>query len=153
MNRPVTLTIAVVLQWIAAAFAIFVGLELVTASIELSDKDTKSALGQTIAASGVTDVSASLVVRGLFIAGAVVLALAILRIVLALYLARGRNWARMVITILVVLNLLTGVAYLFQEMFWQGIGMIVLELVVLWLLFNPSASAFIADRSKQSVDA
>jgi hypothetical protein len=148
-----TLTIVVVLQWIAAAFAVFVGLELVTASIELSDKDTKSALGQSIAASGVTDVSASLVVRGLFIAGAVVFALAIIRVVLALYLARGRNWARLVITILVALNVLTGIAYLFQELFWQGIGMIVLELVVLWLLFNPQANAFIAERSKQSVGA
>jgi hypothetical protein len=150
MKRPVTLTIAVVLQWIAAGIAALVGLQLITAAIELSDKDTKSAVGQAIVGAGVTNVSASLVVQGLFIAGAVVLALAILRVILAVYLARGRNWARMVITILVVLNLLTGVAYLFQEAFWQGFGIIVLELVVLWLLFNPRSNSYISSEPRES---
>jgi hypothetical protein len=53
----------------------------------------------------------------------------------------------MVITILVGLNLLTGVAYLFQESFVRGVGIIVLEAVVLWLLFNPRSSAYIAANS------
>lgn len=147
MTRPVTLTIAVVLQWIAAAVALFAGLELITASIELSDSDTETALTRALVDTGVVDVTSSIVVRGLFIAGGVVLALAICRVILAWYLAKGRNWARMVITILVALNLLTGVAYLFQESFVQGAGIIVLELVVLWLLFNPHSSAYIAANS------
>ncbi len=153
MKRPVTVTIAVVLQWVAAGIATFVGLELITAAIELSDADSESAVGQAIAASGITDVSASLVVRGLLLAGAVVLGLALLRIVLAVYLARGRAWARLVITILVVLNALSGVAYLFQDAFWQGFGIIVLELVVLWLMYNPRANAFISDSTDQAVSA
>jgi len=153
MKRPVTVTIAVVLQWVAAGIATFVGLELITAAIELSDADSESAVGQAIVASGITDVSASLVVRGLLLAGTVVLGLALLRIVLAVYLARGRVWARLVITILVVLNALTGVAYLFQGAFWQGFGIIVLELVVLWLIYNPQASTFISDSTDQAVSA
>jgi len=83
----------------------------------------------------------------------VVLGLALLRIVLAVYLARGRVWARLVITILVVLNALTGVAYLFQGAFWRGFGIIVLELVVLWLIYNPQASTFISDSTDQAVSA
>jgi hypothetical protein len=153
MTRPATVTIAVVLQWVAAAAAIFAGLQLITAAIELSDKDVESAVGQAITTAGVTDVSASLVVEGLLIAGAVVFALAILRIVLAVYLARGRAWARVIITILVVLNLLTGVAYLFQEAFVQAIGTFLLELVVLWLLYNPQASAFIESRTNEPISA
>ena len=153
MKRPVTVTIAVVLQWVAAGIATFVGLELITAAIELSDADSESAVGQAIVASGITDVSASLVVRGLLLAGTVVLGLALLRIVLAVYLSRGRVWARLVITILVVLNALTGVAYLFQGAFWQGFGIIVLELVVLWLIYNPQASTFISDSTDQAVSA
>jgi hypothetical protein len=147
MKRPVSLTIAVVLQWIAAVIATLVGLELITAAIELSDRDTKSAVGQAIVTTGVNDVSSSLVVEGLFIAGAVVLALALVRVIVAVYLARGRSWARAVITIMVALNLLTGVAYLFQEEFLRGLGIIVLEAVVLWLLFNTRSSAFLSERS------
>jgi len=147
MKRPITLTIAVVLQWIAAVIATLVGLELIIAAIELSDSDTESAVGQAIARTGVNDVSSSLVVEGLFIAGALVLALALVRVIVAVYLARGRGWARAVITVMVALSLLTGVAYLFQEEFVRGLGIIVLELVVLWLLFNPRSNAFLSERS------
>jgi len=147
MSRPVSLTIAVVLQWVAAVAALVVGLDLIASAFELSEADTKAALEQAMVTTGVTDVTGSLVVRGIFVAGAVVMGLALLRVILALYLARGRNWARLVIAILAVMQLVLGFVYLFQDQFLVGAIAIVLELVVLWLLFNARSSAFIRERS------
>jgi hypothetical protein len=152
MSRPVSLTIAVVLQWIAAVGALLVGFDLFMSALELSDAATKSALTNAMSDTGVTDVAASQIVFGVAIAGVFVLAIAVLRVILAVYLARGRSWARTVIAVLVVLNILAGVAYLFQEEFWRGIPTIALELVVLWLLFNGRSSAFIRERSTESAD-
>jgi hypothetical protein len=149
MSRPVTLTIAVLLQWVAGVAALLVGFDLLMSALELSNASTKSALDEAMTSHGVTDVSASQVVFGMAVAGIFVLAIAILRVILAVYLGRGRSWARMVISVLVVLNMLAGVAYLFQEEFWRGVPTICLELVVLWLLFNARSSAFIAERSRR----
>ena len=147
MRRPMTLTIAVVLQWIAALLALLLGLQLVTAAFELSGADTESAVEKVLVAQGITDVPQARVVLAVFMAGIIIMAIAFLRVVLALYLARGRGWARVIITVLVGLNILGGVAYLFQAAFWQGAAIIGLELIVLWLLYNPASSAFIAERS------
>lgn len=150
MNRPATITIAVVLQWIAAVVAALLGLELMTAALQLARADTEGAIGAAVKAQGITDVPATMIVLGVFMAGALVLAIAILRVVLAVYLARGRGWARTIITILVALNLIAGVSYLFQAEWLRGVGVIVLELIVLWLLFNPAANAYVAARSDRS---
>lgn len=150
MSRPVTLTIAVVLQWVAAVAGLLAGFDLLMSALELSDAPTKAALEQAIASEGVTDVSASQVVFGVAIAGTLVLGIAVVRVILAVYLGRGRSWARTVISILVALNMLAGVAYLFQEEFWRGLPTIGLELTVLWLLFNGRSSAFIAEESRRT---
>ena len=147
MSRPVSLTIAVVLQWVAGIGALIVGLDLIASAFELSDPDTKASLEQAMVSTGVTDVGASLVVRGIFMAGAVVMGLTLLRVILALYLARGRNWARLVIAILALVQLIIGVVYLFQEQIVFGSLAIALEVAVLWMLFNAKSSAFIRERS------
>jgi hypothetical protein len=147
MSRPWTLTGAVVLQWLAAVIALLAGFDLLMSALELPNDSTKRALEQAMTSQGVSDVSAAQVVFGVAIAGVMVLAIALLRIVLAVYLARGRSWARLTITVLVLLNVLAGVVYLFQDEFWRGLPTILLELVVLWLLYNARSSAYITERS------
>lgn len=147
MSRPVSLTIAVVLQWVAAVGALLAGLDLATSAIALSGEGTKSALEQAMIGQGVSDVSGRQLVIGVFMAGMLVIALALVRVILAVYLGRGRNWARVVITVLVAFNLLSGVAYLFQDEQWRAVPTILLEVVILWLLYNSRSSAFIRERS------
>ena len=147
MSRPATLTAAVVLQWIAAVMTLLAGLDLFMSALRISNAKTELALENAEKISGVTDVSAAQIVAGVLMAGTILIAIALIRVVLALYLGRGRNWARGVITLLVVLNLLGGVAYVFQEEFWRGLPTIAIEIVVLWLMFNRSSSAYIAEKS------
>ena len=51
-------------------------------------------------------------------------------------------------TVLVGLNLIGGVGYLFQGYVLRAGLTIPLELLVLWLMYNSRAGAFIADRSR-----
>lgn len=147
MSRPLTLTIAVVLQWIAAVITLLAGLDLFMSALRISTAATELALENAERLNGITDVSGSQIVAGVMTAGIFLIAIAIVRVILALYLGRGRNWARMVITGLVLLNALSAIAYLFQEEFWRGLPALALEVVILWFMFNRDSNAYIAQQS------
>jgi hypothetical protein len=148
MTRPITLTIAVVLQWVAGFIMLLAGFDLFMSALRLSDAATESALDNTTKLQGITDISAAQVVSGVLMAGILLIAIAILRVILAVYLGRGRQWARTLITVLVVLNMLASLAYIFQDEIWRGLPSLVGEVVILWLLFNARSSAYISAQSK-----
>ena len=150
MRRPASLSIVVVLQWVAAVVAIVSGFDLLQAGFSLSKAGVPAALESTLITQGVDDTSGSLIVVGVFMAGVLLIAVGVLRVIIALYLGRGRNWARIVISALVAINLVGGFAYLIQGYTLRASATILIEVVVLWLLFNGRSSAFIKDRSRAS---
>ncbi len=147
MSRPVSLTIAVILQWIAAVVAAISGFDLMAAAFEMSKEGTAAQLEAALAGQGIDDVSGSLILIGVFIAGVLITCIALVRVMAAFYLGRGRNWARIVVTVLVGLNLIGGFAYLFQGYLLRASLTIAIELLIVWLLFNERSSAFIRERS------
>lgn len=147
MKRPVTLTIAVVLQWVAAVIAVIAGFDLIAAAIEMSQAGIATQIEAALVNQGIIDISGQFVVVGVLVAGVLLIAIAFVRVMVAVYLARGRNWARIVVAILVLVSLAGGVGYLFQGYLVQAALAIGVDLLVLWLLFNSSSSAFIASRS------
>ena len=149
MKRPVTLTIAVVLQWVAAVIAVIAGFDLIAAAIEMSQAGIATQIEAALVNQGIIDISGQFVVVGVLVAGVLLIAIAFVRVMVAVYLARGRNWARIVVAILVLISLAGGVGYLFQGYLVQAALAIGVDLLVLWLLFNSSSSAFIAARSAE----
>jgi hypothetical protein len=147
MKRPVTLTIAVVLQWMAAVIAVIAGFDLIAAALEMSQAGVATQVEAALVNQGIIDVTGEFVVVGVFVAGVLLMAIAFVRVMVAVYLARGRNWARIVVAILVLISLAGGVGYLFQGYLVQAALSIGVDLVVLWLLFNSRSSAFIKERS------
>jgi hypothetical protein len=147
MSRPVSLTIAVVLQWIAALVAILSGLDLIAAAYSMSTEGVADQIEATLVDQGIADVSGHFVVVGVFMGGVLVITIALVRIMAALYLARGRSWARILITALVGINLVSGFAFLFQGYALRAGLAVVVDLLVLWLLFNAQSSAYIRERS------
>jgi hypothetical protein len=147
MKRPVTLTIAVVLQWVAAVIAVIAGFDLIAAAMEMSQAGVATQVEAALVNQGIIDVTGEFVVVGVFVAGVLLIAIAFVRVMVAVYLARGRSWARIVIAILVLVSLAGGVGYLFQGFLVQAGLAISVDLVVLWLLFNSRSSAFIEERS------
>lgn len=153
MKRPITLTIAVALQWLAGLVALISGLDLIAAAFEMRSDTVTTQLEGALLNQGIADVPGKALVTAVFVAGVLLMAVAVLRVMVAVYLARGRSWARIVVAVFVVLNLAGGLAFLFEGYWARALGVAVLELVVLWLLFNPSSSEFIRRRSLEAAAA
>lgn len=147
MTRPVSLTIGVILQWVAAAVAVISGLDLIAAAFSMSRSGISEELESTLREQGVTDIAGSLLVLGVFLAGVSIVLLALLRILIAAYVWQGRSWARIVLTVLIGINIVGGLAYLFEGYVMRMLLTVPVDILVLWLIFNERASAFIADRS------
>lgn len=147
MRRPVSLTIAVVLQWLAAVVGLISAFDLIQAAFSMSEAGLPAKIEAALVTEGVGDVSGSTVVAGVFLAGVLVGALALVRIMVAVYLGRGRGWARIVLTILVGLNLVGGLAYLFQGYLLRASVTVVVEVFLLWLMFNAESNAYMRERS------
>ena len=150
MKRPVTLTIAVVLQWVAAVIAIIAGFDLIAAALEMSQAGVATQIEAALVNQGIIDISGEFVVVGVFVAGVLLIGIAFVRVMVAVYLARGRNWARIVVAVLVLISLAGGVGYLFQGYFVQAALSTGVDLVVLWLLFNSRSGAYIKQRSAEA---
>lgn len=149
MKRPISLTVVVVLQWVAAVVGIISGFDLIAAALEMSKEGVAQQIEGALVSQGVVDISGGFVVVGVFVAGVMLLAIAFLRVMVAVYLGRGHNWARIVVTVLVGITLLTGVSYLFQGFVLRFGLTVVVDVVVLWLMFNASSSEFIRLRTAE----
>jgi hypothetical protein len=147
MPRPPSLTIAVILQWIAAVVGVISAFELIAAAYEMSRAGVAEQIEGALVNQGVVDVSGNFVVVGVFVAGIMLMAIAFLRVMVAVYLGRGRSWARIVVAVLVGISLMGGVAYLFQGYLLRFGMTVAVDLLVLWLMFNTSSSDYIRERS------
>lgn len=115
MSRPLTLTIAVVLQWIAAVVAII------------------GAVGVIVADFSFVGLIVSLVLIGI----------AVIRAIIAFSLARGHNWARILLTVFAIIAAFSAVTQIFGGGVLSGIVGLVIEVLVLWLMWNSSSSTYI----------
>lgn len=147
MTRPVTLTAVVVLQWIAAVIAVISGFDLVAAALEMSDAGMGEHLENALVREGIVDIPGEALITAVFVAGILLLAIAVVRVIAALYLARGRSWARILVAVFAGLNLVGGLAFLLEGYWIRALPTIALEVIVFALLFSTSSSAFIRERS------
>ena len=138
-----TLTIAVVLQWIAAVISIIAAVGLILGAFATLNSDVRDQINNALSSEGITEISAGAITGGVFVAGLVVAGIAVIRVIVAFSLARGHNWARILISVFAVLSLLGGIGTLFSGQWLTAIVTIVVELVILWLLWNSSSSAYI----------
>ena len=150
MKRPVSITIVVVLQWISAIVAVIGGFDLIAAAYEMRQNGVATQIEGALVNQGIVDVSGRTVVVGVFVAGILLLAIAFVRVMVAIYLARGRGWARIVVVVFALVNLAAGLAYLFEGMWLQAVVVAVVELLVLYLLFNAQSSAFFKARAQSA---
>ena len=149
MSRPMTLTVVVILQWVSAVIAAISGFDLLLAGLELKDRGLEDELENALVREGVVDIPGSALTTAVFVAAVVLLAVALLRVIAAVYLAQGRAWARVLVAIFAALNLVGGLAYLFEGYWVRALLTVVLELLVFALLFSSSSTAFIRARSRQ----
>jgi hypothetical protein len=146
MKRPLTLTLASILQWIGAILLIITGISLMLGAATLNIEEVESALREALAAES-AGISTNVIKYGVLAAGITAVIIGVIRAIIAFSLAAGHAWARIVLTIFVVLALAGGIVELFQQgMLWRGVATIVVEIVILWLMWNAKSSAYIAAR-------
>lgn len=148
MKRPVSITIVVLLQWVAAIVAVIGGFDLISAAFEMRQDGVATQIEGALVNQGIIDIPGETVVVGVFVAGVLLLAIAFVRVLVAIYLARGRGWARIVVAVFALVSLASGLAYLFEGMWLQAVGIVVIELLVLYLLFNRQSALFFTTRAE-----
>lgn len=144
MSRPVSITIAALLQWLGSAVVLLLAFDLIVAGMGMLDGGVADEIEATLRSQGITDVGGGLVVIAMLLAGVLVGAIALVRIIVTVYLWRGRNWARIVLTVLVILSMLGGVTYFAQGYTLRAVLTIAVDVLMLYFMFNAQASAYIA---------
>ena len=127
-RRPVLLTVLAILVGIQACFAILAGFALF---IERNDASLARHLDHS---SG-----------NLGLVGIVVLVIGVIELFVAMGLWRGNDFARMLATIVVSLQFITGLyTFIFYAgtWRWQGLWQTLFAAFVLWLLFNRGAERY-----------
>ena len=137
-----SLTIAVVLQWIAAVFYVIAGVGILLSGFATLNSNVRDEISGVLDQEGISNVSTGAITAGVFISGLVVIGIAVIRVIVAMSLGKGHNWARILITVFVVLGLLSSIGALFGGQ-WVALVSIAFEVVILWLLWNASSSAYI----------
>lgn len=143
MHRPSSIVVAVILQWLAVVVSVFLSLSLVVGGLELSSDPVVAELRAALERQGVAHIDAPLLVVSVLMSAFLVFAMATVRFIASIYLWQGRSWARIVLTVLTVLQAVSAVAYLTQGYVWRSLLTIVIDVVVLYLMFCGPSSAFI----------
>lgn len=148
MRRPVTVTLVAVLQVLAAIVVAVTAFDLIATAFELGDADVSAGVDAALVAQGVVDVDPGMPAQAVFVAGVLLLSLALVRLLAVGYFVQGRRWARTVLTILVAVSLAGGLSFLFQGFVLRTTLLVAVDLVLLALLYDRRTSAFIASRSE-----
>ncbi|MHB1211216.1 MAG: hypothetical protein ACYC0W_02980 [Candidatus Nanopelagicales bacterium] len=148
MSRPVSITVAVILQWVGAVYVLILGFDLLAAGVGMTRTGIAAELEATLVEQGITDLSGSIVVVSMILAGALMSAIALVRMVVSAYLWQGREWSRLVLTVLIALNVIGALAYLVQGEWLRAVGAFVIDAIMLYLMFTSQSSAFIAQAGR-----
>ncbi len=153
LTRPASVTVLVILMWISIAASLFIGFLVLIFGIVIaatSVAEVEKLLIQNGMSIG-DAVQIAPVLGGLMIGGAIGLFIvSVLTILLAIFVAKGSNVARILLTIIVAIRILSSLATLSQG-FRGGvlIGVVLevaLDVVLLWLMYNASARRYFSDR-------
>ena len=153
-ERPSQVTIVVILIWIAFALTVVgaIATILVGTGIAASDpaRVAEELKNLDLPESWATGIGPIIIV-----AGALIFVVAIIQASFAVAIARGSNVARILLTILMVIRIVSGIVFIVTswgtETWMFGIFLsIALDIIVLLLLFNAKSNEFFTDRVKQA---
>ena len=151
MKRPVTLTIAVVLVWITAVFDALASVGFLAVAAAASTPGAEADIEKSLAEGGLSGIPTGMIGTTFLVLAIVFLAMAVVEVVVAIFLGRGANWARVVITVFVGLGFVSSLVDIIQGGWGILLGSlsIVLKILVLWLLWNAQSTEWIREKSLQ----
>jgi len=154
MKRPFTLSLSVFLNWIVALLGAFGGLLFLAGGWAMFEPSTQQQVEAALTQENIVlpeGVTTQTIAVGVLSVGLIALLLAVIRIVITVSLAKGHRWARGVLTLLALIAMITGGLEIWQgqPLLWRGVAVVVLEVFVLWLMWNGKSSAYFAHRTGQ----
>lgn len=153
MKRPASLTIAVVLQWIAAIAGLWAGSILMVGSLAIFDESARDEIAKALSEAGVTNIDPAMVGMAFLVFSLLIIIVSIIRLIIAIALGKGRSWARIVLTVLSALSLAGAIGQVFGCELLTGLISAVIEIVILWLLWNSASSAYIKAKTAEHAAA
>ncbi|MFM1964357.1 MAG: hypothetical protein RL134_82 [Actinomycetota bacterium] len=153
-ERPSQVTIVVVLIWIAFALTVVGAIATILVGTGIAASDP-ARVAEELKALDLPQSWASGVGPIVIVAGALMFVIAIIQAIFAVAIGRGSNVARILLTILLAIRIVSGVVFIVTswgtETWMFGVFLsIALDIIVLLLLFNAKSNEFFTDRVRQA---
>ena len=153
-ERPSQVTIVVVLIWIAFALTVVGAIATILVGTGIAASDP-ARVAEELKTLDLPQSWASGVGPIVIVAGALMFVIAIIQAIFAVAIGRGSNVARILLTILLVVRVVSGVVFIVTgwgtETWMFGVFLsIALDIIVLLLLFNSKSNEFFTDRVRQA---
>jgi hypothetical protein len=153
-ERPSQVTIVVVLIWIAFALTVVGAIATILVGTGIAASDP-ARVAEELKTLDLPQSWASGVGPIVIVAGALMFVIAIIQAIFAVAIGRGSNVARILLTILLVIRVISGVVFIVTswgtETWMFGVFLsIALDIIVLLLLFNAKSNEFFTDRVRQA---
>lgn len=147
-QRPGTVTVVVVLMWISVAALLIVGLLLLVGAAGITAGATQAEIEKALADAGFPTSWAPAVGPVMFSLAAVMLIFAVIQALFAVFISKGSNVARILITILLAIRLAASLVGMFTvpAFIAQAVIDVIISIVILALLWNARANEFFTDR-------
>lgn len=143
-TRPWPVQTLLVLVYMGAAFTLLISIEQFIAAGALADGGD---VLQALVASGVDPSYASKAADMVRVLAVVSLIAAIVHVVLAIFIARARNWARWVLVVLVGIGTLTDISWVIDGRWFAGVMLTIYDICILVLALAPATSAYLKGRT------
>ncbi len=147
-QRPGTVTVVVVLLWISMAALLLVGVLLLVAAAGITAGATQAEIEKALSDAGLPIGWAPAVGPVMFSLAAVAFIFAVIQALFAVFISKGSNVARILITILLAIRLAASLVGMFTvpAFIAQAIIDVIMSIVILALLWNTRANEFFTDR-------
>lgn len=152
--RPGSVTALVVLMWLGVAFTLIAAVVLFIAGAGIASMSVMEIEARLVKDFGVTLANAERLAPAIgpvmLVSGGVLILAAIVQALLAVFISKGSNVARILLTIIMVLRILSVVATMFQGLGSGIVAYVIIELafdiLILALMYNRAANEFFTDR-------
>ncbi|MEY3732888.1 MAG: hypothetical protein RL347_247 [Actinomycetota bacterium] len=153
-ERPSQVTIVVILIWIAFALTVVGAIATILVGTGIAASDP-ARVAEELKKLDLPETWSTGIGPIIIVAGALMFVIAIIQAIFAVAIARGSNVARILLTILMVIRIVSGIVFIVTswgtETWMFGVFLaIALDIIVLLLLFNAKSNEFFADRVKQA---
>lgn len=141
-TRPWTASALLLLVYIGAAFTFLIAAEQFVAASIIGTNSGADAIQAALVDAGVYPSYAAQAQSMVITLAIISLIAAIIHIVLAVFIAQQRTWARIVLIVLVAFGTLTDIMWVVQGRWFSGLMLTIYDVAILVLAFAPATAAY-----------